>query len=195
MTSDCIGSKKHLHSSYLVDEVDMELLEDTDSESDIEKETDCIQEGSTELEYSSPGRSCTPPPQVPDVATNANFGDSAFWNMIGMPSTWINERGINISASFEQTKSSISEASPNITLCQDNIADFCHDGDLQDAMDDEAFCAALDALPRMPQLPEDQLATLHSVFGSEILDWIRQPVTRSGSKVRIEYGSRGRSDL
>lgn len=49
-------------------------------------------------------------------------------------------------------------------LCKDNIADFCHGGELQYFMDDIGFSRALDKLPMMPNLPEDQQKVLDDLF-------------------------------
>jgi len=49
-------------------------------------------------------------------------------------------------------------------FCKDNIADFCHGGELQYFMDDIGFSRALDKLPMMPNLPEDQQKVLDDLF-------------------------------
>ncbi|KAG0006976.1 hypothetical protein BGZ80_005078 [Entomortierella chlamydospora] len=106
----------------------------------------------------------TPPPKIPSLEADINFAESIFWNLIGMASTWNIKRGVSISASFERAKQAILKRSPQISLCQDNVADFCHNGELQDDMDYRSFCLALDVLPRIPNLPTDQNAILHRVF-------------------------------
>ncbi|KAF9167509.1 hypothetical protein BGX20_011581 [Mortierella sp. AD010] len=106
----------------------------------------------------------TPPPKIPSLEADIKFAESTFWDLIGMASTWNIKRGVSISASFERAKQAILKRSPQISLCQDNVADFCHNGELQDDMDYHSFCLALDVLPRMPNLPADQKAILHRVF-------------------------------
>ncbi|KAG0250688.1 hypothetical protein BG011_008183 [Mortierella polycephala] len=51
---------------------------------------------------------------------------------------------------------------------EDNIADFCHDGELQDFMDEAGFSMALDALPTMPDLPQGQQDMLDSLFEGKV---------------------------
>ncbi|KAG0329838.1 hypothetical protein BGZ99_000067 [Dissophora globulifera] len=55
-----------------------------------------------------------------------------------------------------------------MNLCRDNIGDFCHGGELQDFMDVTGFSAALDALPTMPDLPQDQQDVLDSLFKGKV---------------------------
>ncbi|KAF9343470.1 hypothetical protein BGX26_005675, partial [Mortierella sp. AD094] len=111
----------------------------------------------------------TPLPQVPHViATNANFEGSAFWKMLGMESTWTTKGGVDILMSFEDAKEAILGVSPDITLCQDNVADFCHSSELQDSMNDKACCLALDSLPIMPYLPAMQSKLPHHIFGGDV---------------------------
>ncbi|KAF9272289.1 hypothetical protein BGZ68_002541 [Mortierella alpina] len=76
--------------------------------------------------------------------------------------------GANLSSSFERAKSSIQESFPLMNLCKDNIADFCHSGELQDFMDDKGFSMALDALPTLPNLPQDQQDMLDRLFEGRI---------------------------
>ncbi|KAG9060835.1 hypothetical protein KI688_007904 [Linnemannia hyalina] len=75
---------------------------------------------------------------------------------------------VNVSSSFERAKSSIQESFPLMSLCKDNIADFCHSGELQDFMDDMGFSTAVDALPTLPNLPQDQQDMLDSLFEGKI---------------------------
>ncbi|KAG0302966.1 hypothetical protein BGZ98_007100, partial [Dissophora globulifera] len=55
-----------------------------------------------------------------------------------------------------------------MSLCRDNIGDFCHGGELQDFMNDTGFSAALDALTTMPELPQDQQDVLDSLFKGKV---------------------------
>ncbi|KAF9287617.1 hypothetical protein BGZ68_001538 [Mortierella alpina] len=55
-----------------------------------------------------------------------------------------------------------------MSLCKDNIADFCHDGELQEFMYLTEFSAALDALPTMPDLPVTQKKLLDDLFAGHI---------------------------
>ncbi|KAF9958762.1 hypothetical protein BGZ72_010979 [Mortierella alpina] len=72
-------------------------------------------------------------------------------DMIGMPPVWHAE-DVNISSEFDRAKPAIQRQYPAISLCKDNIADFCHDGKLQEFMDVTRFSAASDALTSMPGL-------------------------------------------
>ncbi|KAG0273817.1 hypothetical protein BGZ95_010361 [Linnemannia exigua] len=92
-------------------------------------------------------RSSTPPPLLPDLDGGPGL-----------------EEGVNVSSSFERAKLSIQESFPLMNLCKDNIADFCHSGELQDFMDDTGFSTALDVLPTLPNLPQDQQDLLDSLF-------------------------------
>lgn len=84
-----------------------------------------------------------------------------------MPSVWL-IGDVNVSSSFERAKPSIQELFPVMNLCKDNIADFCHSGELQDFMDDTGFSTAVDALPTLPNLPQDQQDILDSLFEGKI---------------------------
>ncbi|KAF9898813.1 hypothetical protein EC991_010313 [Linnemannia zychae] len=55
-----------------------------------------------------------------------------------------------------------------MNLCKDNIADFCHSGELQDFMDDTGFSTAVDVLPTLPNLPQDQQDILDTLFEGKI---------------------------
>ncbi|KAF9984151.1 hypothetical protein BGZ75_004265 [Mortierella antarctica] len=96
-------------------------------------------------------RQSTPPPCIPELVEDIRFEGSSFWNMIGMPPVW-HAGDINISSEFLRAKAAIQAEYPTICLCKDNIADFGHDGELQDFMDMAGYSAALDALPSMPGL-------------------------------------------
>ncbi|KAG0066143.1 hypothetical protein BGZ92_005399 [Podila epicladia] len=109
----------------------------------------------------------TPPPLIPDLAEGFNFEESLFWDMIGMPSVWLIE-GVNVSSSFERAKPSIQGAFLLMNLRKNNIADFCHSGELQNFMDDTVFSTALDILPTMPNLPQDQQDMLDSLFEGKL---------------------------
>ncbi|KAF9181572.1 hypothetical protein BGZ51_005365 [Haplosporangium sp. Z 767] len=92
---------------------------------------------------------------------------SLFWDMIGMPSVWLTE-GVNVSSRFDQAKPSIQASFPLVNLCKDGIADFCHNGELQEFMDEAGFSMALDALPTMPDLPQGQRDMLDNLFEGQM---------------------------
>ncbi|KAG0049532.1 hypothetical protein BGZ89_004161 [Linnemannia elongata] len=122
---------------------------------------------SSTLASSAAHRSSTPPPLMPDLDGGLSLEGSLFWDMIGMPSVWLVE-DVNVSSSFERAKPCIQESFPLMSLCKDNIADFCHNGELQDFMDDTGFSTAVDALPTLPNLPQDQQDMLGSLFEGKI---------------------------
>ncbi|KAF9904570.1 hypothetical protein BX616_001247 [Lobosporangium transversale] len=132
------------------------------SEDDVAQRTSPVRE----VEEDKVNRKYTPPPQVPHVMADVKFEGSEFWRMIGMASTWTTE-GVDMLMSFDDAREAVLALLPDITLCQDNVADFCYDSELQDLMDDEAFGLALDSLPTMPCLPVEQLELLHHVFGGD----------------------------
>ncbi|GJJ71751.1 hypothetical protein EMPS_04108 [Entomortierella parvispora] len=155
------------------DQGDMREATVTSAEDADPMDYDTIIPETTAIRHSSPAvdstvyRCSTPPPTMPELGSGIVLEGSMFWDMIGMSSTW-RIGDVNISSSFDRSKSSILKACPVMNLCKDNIADFCHNGELQDFMDDSGFFAALDALPALPDMPQDYQDMLDNLFQGEI---------------------------
>ncbi|KAF9417363.1 hypothetical protein BGZ76_004538, partial [Entomortierella beljakovae] len=153
------------------------------------------------LEEDRNNRDSTPPPQIPHaIATTVNLEGSAFWKMLGMESTWTTKEGVNLLLSIEDANEAIMAVTPNITLCMDNVADFCYDSELQDSMNDEAFCLALDSLPVMPCLPAIQSDLLNRIFEGDVSweeisdridDLMKVPKPVPALNSRTAFASRG----